>query len=429
MKYSGKKILILGSNAGSVDLVQYARKNGATVYVADNLPSECSPAKLVADHPLMISTNDFEGLSSVVYENDICAVFSGISEFNILNAMKLSKKCGLRFYCTKDQWDYIESKDFFRTLCEKHSVPVPVTFFKGSNVESIEWDSITYPVVVKPVDCGASTGVFICDSERRLKEGIPQSIRCSGSGKVIIESYEEGHEFTAHYSICDGKASLACIDNRYPVAVNEGSVTTIPVARIFPSLFADEYIEQVDKGMIGLCESLGLDNAVVFVQGIYNPIANRFSIFEAGLRSAAECPNRIIDSVLGLNYMHFLLDSVVIDDVNYDQSKEDPYLSGRCGGVISFVAKGGMVKRISNVEKLLKSTPEIIDYEQRYDIGDMTPSGNTLRQLMLRFVVNCDSREDLYRLIKKINDTVDVFDENNESLVLKMDPSRVFDLD
>ena len=49
-KFKGKKLLVLGSNVGSVDIVKYARKNGAFVYVADYFPKKKSLAKLFADN-------------------------------------------------------------------------------------------------------------------------------------------------------------------------------------------------------------------------------------------------------------------------------------------------------------------------------------------------------------------------------------------
>ena len=78
------------------------------------------------------------------------------------------------------------------------------------------------------------------------------------------------------------------MDNRYPVAVHEGDVTTIPAARIYPSLFLKEYQEQVDPFMKKMIADLDLDFGVVFAQGIYSPTLDRFGIFEGGLRGSGK---------------------------------------------------------------------------------------------------------------------------------------------
>ena len=154
-----------------------------------------------------------------------------------------------------------------------------------AKTQRIEWDTLRYPLVVKPVDGSASVGVHICLNEEDLRVGITNAIAASEKGSIIIEEYVQGNEFTAHYTISGGNASLSCVDNRYPVAVHGGSVTTIPAARIYPSIYTEQYMNSVNPAMIRLCESLNLEYGVVFVQGIYNPNSDQFWIFEGGLEA------------------------------------------------------------------------------------------------------------------------------------------------
>lgn len=310
-KFDGKKLLVLGSNVGSDDIINYAKENGAFIIVADYLSTEESFAKKIADETLLISTADVDKLVSYVKKYNVDGVFAGISEFNILKAMEVSEKSGLPFYCNRKQWDDIGQKNLFRKNCKKYNVPVPETYFIGKNLDNDIIASLHYPVIIKPVDSSASRGVHICYDEVELKKYEKDAISYSDSGVIIIEEYVVGDEFTAHYTIVNGKAQLSCIDNRYPVALHEGSVTTIPVARVFPSLFIDEYIQQVDKYMINLCEGMNLKNAVIFIQGIYNKKDGRFAIFEAGLRNAAEATYRFISKINGINSMNFLVDYIL----------------------------------------------------------------------------------------------------------------------
>ena len=252
--FEGKKLLVLGTNTGSEDIVSYAKESGAYVVVTDYVNENDSLAKKMADESVLISTADVESLTAYVKENNIHGVFAGISEFNLLKAMEVSERCGLSFYCNRKQWDSIEQKNLFRLNCEINQVPVPKTYFTGSKTDEWILSGLVYPVVLKPVDSCASLGVHICNDESELKKYEKDALQHSDSGTIIIEEYIEGDEFTAHYTIVNGKAYLSCIDNRYPIALNEGKVTTIPVARIFPSLFIDEYMKQVNEYMVGLCE-------------------------------------------------------------------------------------------------------------------------------------------------------------------------------
>ena len=85
--FSCKKLLLLGSNLGTLDIIRYAKAHGAITVVADYLPVEKSLGKQFADESVLISTADIEGLKKYIKENRVDGVFAGISEFNLMKAM------------------------------------------------------------------------------------------------------------------------------------------------------------------------------------------------------------------------------------------------------------------------------------------------------------------------------------------------------
>lgn len=424
-KFSGKRLLILGSNVGATDMVKYARAHGAITMVADYFPPEKSPAKQEADEHFLISTADMESLCRLVRDHHVNGVLSGISDFNVLNALELSERCGLPFYCNKGQWDLVSRKDHFRSLCQRCHVPVPRTYYIGNKIPDDLFQALPYPVVVKPVDASLSIGVSICRNEKDLRSGEEKALAESSVRKIIVEEYISGQEFTAHYTISNGESFFACLDNRYPAAIHPGSGTTIPIARLYPSLFLEEYRAQVNESMLGLCREIGLQNGVLFIQGIYKD--NCFFIFEGGLRCAGEAPYRFIEPINGLNCLHVLVDHVLLKKAEeYDGNKEDPSLKGKCCGVISFATKGGRVAAIQGLEEAIAGIPSVIAHECRYLPGSEAPSGNTLRQIQLRFVMICESREQLAKDIQYVNETVSVLNEQGQDMCLRFDPNQLF---
>lgn len=428
-KFEGKKILFLGTNVGTSDMIRYAKENGAISIVADNLPKEKSLGKQMADKDVMISTGDLEGLKDYITKEGVKGVLAGISEFNLLNAMKLCQSLSLPFYCNKEQWDMIENKDNFRRLCVKYGVPTPTTFFMGETLSSADAAKIHYPVIVKPVDGSSSIGITICRDKQKLQEAIGEAKRNSESGRIIIEEFAEGEEFAAHYTIANGIISLSSVDNRVPVAVHDGDVTTIPVARVYPSTFIHEYISQVNPQMLRLCQSLGMNTGILFIQGLYNKVKKSFYIFEAGLRCAGEAPYRLIERINGISFMNNIVDYALLGKVEgFNSNQDDPFLKGKICCVTSFVSKGGKVGKILNYDNIFKMVPSIVDAECRYPEGDDIPRGNTLRQIMLRFVLICDSKKQLIEDVEKINHTVKVFDDNGEDMCLTFDAHSFFEI-
>lgn len=425
-KFVGKTLLVLGSNVGATDIVSYAKDEGAYTIVADYYPPEKSAAKRIADKAVLISTADLDSLDKIIEEYHVDGVLAGISEFNLLGAMELSRRHNLPFYCTREQWDNIESKECFRKLCEENAVPCPKTYFSGAEIPDELWSSFVYPLVLKPVDASTSAGVFICSSEAELKTHIAEAMGKSTKKVIIIEEFIEGNEFTAHYTICGGKAALSCVDNRYPVAVHEGNVTTIPVARIYPSVFADAYIEKVNASVVKLCESLGIKDGILFVQGIHNPQTDDFRIFEAGLRCAGEAPYRFLKELTGQSFIHILADHALLGESDYDVSKEKPLLNGKCAGIVSFVAKHDVVGSIEGLEETVQSLSEVLEFENRYPVGSETPNTDTLRQLMIRFVMLCDSREKMAESVAVLNENITVLNTYGQSMVIRFEPERLF---
>jgi biotin carboxylase len=426
-KFEGKKLLLLGSNVGTLDLIRYAKEHGAFTIVADNLPKDKSFGKQVADKDVMISTGDLEALKEYIKAEHVDGVFAGISEFNLLSAMKLCEHFNFPFYCTKSQWDCIEDKEIFRNMCGKYHVPCPKTYFSGSIIPDEVLATICYPAIIKPVDASSSIGVTICRTQDALLAAVPDAKRNSEKGRFIIEEFFEGEEFTAHYTIANGEVTLSCVDNRVPVAIHEGEVITIPLARVYPSTFTTEYIRQVNKHVIKLCKSLKMSTGVLFVQGLYNKQQNLFCIFEAGLRCAGEAPYRLIEKVNGISFMNNFVDYALLGRVeDFDSSKDDPYMNNKVCCVASFVAKGGTVGEILNFEETVKKVPSIVDSECRYHEGDIVPDGNTLRQIMLRFVLICDKREQLVKDIEYINNSVKVLDEDGQNMCYTFDARSYF---
>lgn len=319
----------------------------------------------------------------------------------------------------------IEDKEQFRQLCRDHGVPSPQTFFSGSEPTRDILNRIVLPVVVKPVDSSSSIGVHICRKRDDLVHAVNDAFSHSVKKRIIIEEFFEGEEFTAHYSIVNKDVSLACIDNRVPVFVHQGDVTSVPIARLYPSSFTEEYLKQVDGKMIDLCKSLDLDCGVLFVQGLYNKPKNRFVIFEAGLRCAGEAPYRFLEKINGVNFFNSLVDYSLLGKTDSrDAGKNDEFLNGRYACVLSFVSKGGTIAGIDNFDNIERRIPSIIDKECRYKVGDNTPSGDTLRQIVLRFVLVCDSQKQMVEDIERINDTVKVLSDKGDDLCFTFDVNK-----
>jgi hypothetical protein len=56
----------------------------------------------------------------------------------------------------------------------------------------------------------------------------------------------------------------------------------------------------------------------------------------------------------------------------------------------------------------------------------MTPSGDTLRQIVMRFVLVCESNDQLVRDIEAINCSIHILDEEGKDLCYCFNPNTFF---
>ena len=417
-----KKLLVLGTSVGSVDIVQYARSIGIYTVVADNLPPEKSAAKRVADEAIMISTADVNALIEYAKANQITAAFAGVSEFNIENARKVNEALGVPFYYTPEQWNRFMNKGNFRQLCQNYSVMTPETYFIGSKKEYrlLNKESIVYPVIVKPVDNGANVGISICRNETDLDLALTIAFAESKTEKAIIERFIEGPEISSTYVVQNHRCKLVCFGLKFAYK-NEKGLQALAHGYIYPSPNVKDYLEKASPAVEKMILMEGLNNCTIFFQGIYNN--HDYYLFEAGLRMEGTATFRITEAMNGQNFMKFMVDNVLNIESNYNIEKEDATFSGKQCFIFSLIANEGTISRIEGTEQIAEENT-IISFEQRHYIGTRIENDGTLRQILFRFAIKDESVSNVIETIKWIKKTIRVFDENgNDMLIREFDPA------
>ena len=181
---NNKKLLVLGGNALSIDIVKQANKMGVHTIVTDWNNVNDSPAKLYASEYWNISLLDYDTLISKIKESHIDGIITGFTDSYLLPYQYLCEKCNLPCYATKQQFELTLDKSLFKATCNKYNVPtVPEYSINGFDKNTI---SESNKVILKPVDNSGSRGICICDTpesfDNKLKCDI---ISCRRSGSKV----------------------------------------------------------------------------------------------------------------------------------------------------------------------------------------------------------------------------------------------------
>ena len=423
-KFSGLVLLELGTSVGSVDIVRYAKSQGAYVIVTDYLLPEKSEAKRWADETAMISTTDVDTLVQFAKDKHVNGVFCGVSEVNLVSVCKIAEALSLPCYFTIDQWEKLENKSNFNKLCREFNIPVAKKYELNYPIENCKQElcDIEYPVIVKPVDRSAAIGIHICYCEEELIAAYQDAYEKSFVHEVIVEDYIVGDEFSAAYTFIDGNFALSSMGDKYLNRDQTGFIP-LPEAYVYPSKNLCYFNKHVNNNIINMMKSIGLKNGTAFFQGVTD--GKKIALFEAGLRMGGTALYRFIRQINGINILELLVDYAMTGKIEADISLEDASFKGKRTCLLSLLNSGGVIGSIEGVE-LASAIEGVVETVVRYREGDTIKKSGTLKQSHIRFFVIRNSAEDLAKTISKIQEYVKVYDiDGNNMLLSKFETSKL----
>ena len=405
-----KKILILGTSLASVEIVQTAKNMGCYTIVTDNLPPELSIAKIEADEYWMISTDDLDGLEQRCKEENVNAVFAGISEFNLDRVKELTKRLGLPCYIEEAAWKYARDKSAFKEKCREVGIPIVDEYKLSDPPAAQELIGIEYPVVVKPVDGTGNKGLSICHNSEELIAGCEKARSNSASRNILIERYITGDESWHYYYLAEGEIRHVYCGRVYR---QPGYPTFLYLLGASSVQDSYEYKELLDDKCIAFLRNIGCKRGIAWFQFIRDE-KGRYYALEMAERMSADSSGKSIKKAIGVNAIEWMLDIALGNDHTADmipQSSEPPYKSVHCV-YYHFANREGIVKSIQGYDELDK---------EKYQISMLTHNGDSIHkyQMMVRIVFNAKNGKDLCDNVKYINSKTRILDDNNQNMYVQ----------
>lgn len=411
-----KKLLILGANPETVSLINQAKKMGIATLVTDYDPN--AYAKEFADEAANVNAIDVEELVALAKKKQVDGVVVGVAEALLPAYCDVCEKLGIPAYSTKDKFEIMTRKDYFKQKCREYGVPT-IREFSIS-----DYDSIIYPVIVKPVDSCSSKGIRICKNREELEDAVVYALQFSRSGKYIIEEYMTGDEVISYYVMQDGNPIFVGMCDRYTYKEKE-ELVQLPTSYIFPSRYIDSYMKYSDSAVKAMIKGLGLENGSLFFQCFVdeNGIARTY---EPGYRLNGAQEHIIISKVSGVDakemYINYALTGRVSEiDLEPMANPKPSQISCK----LSPLVHTGKIKVIEGLDAITK-LPGVISINPSYRNGDTVSGEGTLKQIICRFYIVSPNKEELKKTIDSIQSLLSVKDiDNHEMLFGAFDTSII----
>lgn len=405
-----KKLLMLGTCYGTMEMLSYAKKKGIYTIVTDYLEPEKSVGKLVSDEYWMINSGDLDALEAKCREAGVDGVVCGVSEFNLEMCMALCARLGTQCYCTPEAWHFSRDKADFKALARELGAPLPEDYHISEAMTAAELDAVRLPVVVKPVDLSCNRGISYCRTRAELEEACRYARSVSKSSKLVVERMLKGEEWYGFYSLAQGEVRLMGLCAMYAQPGEPKfcySITTTISSNV------ERYVREIDPYIEKVLRAVGCREGIAWMQVMLDEDGH-FYIIEMGYRLDGDMMFIPICSLLGFDTISWLVDYALgakNDPATLPPPQKKAYR--RCGtSYMLWTNKGGTIAEIKGLDEIAALPGVIVDSLARPgdEIHPYVPLGDIL--------FDTDDCEGTCEFIRKVNETVRITNTEGENVLI-----------
>lgn len=255
-----KKALILGTNAGQADIIDYLIDKGWEVHACGH--EETGPGCKLSHKFHLVDTLDYSAVANLAKMLNVNIVYSVSSDSAIRTATRVAENLNLPVLLNSEIIDLFHYKEQLRAFLNKKDISKVACKVLTSIEQTKDWH--TFPCVVKPSDSQGQRGVRLVNEMKDLHDAVSQALKYSKTKTVIIEEFLDGVEFSTNMIVQQGKILVNEFTERLVFGseyfgLPEGH--SIPARNINP-----ETLKEAGKLVTQLVNALNIADAVLYIQ-------------------------------------------------------------------------------------------------------------------------------------------------------------------
>lgn len=383
----GKPVaIVLGGTSPHVLLVNKLHERGYYVILVDYLQNP--PAKTAADEHIQASTLDKERVLEIAREKHADLVISTCVDQANSVCCYVAEKLNLPHPYSYETSLYVTNKGLMKERMKKYDVPSS-PFILTKSVSGIDWEAVSFPCVVKPVDCNSSKGVHRADSVEEAKPFVEEAIRLSQTDEAIIEDFCPGDEIQVDCVALDSDADVVMTRSKVKMQWGEGAVLN-SVGSVVPAQIPEKLNPELKRIAHNIAKGFGLRNTPFFYQAIVTD--DKVNVLEFAPRVGGGLSYYMIKNFVGFDAVEAAVNSFLGLPINRNY-----YLPEKIYRTCLLYAKPCTFDHIEGMEELkakgiikelfiTKAKGDVIDGDMRSSnrVGSCVVEGNDIEELQER---------------------------------------------
>ena len=357
-----KKIGIIGASYLQEPLIQKAKQKGYETHVFAWAAGDVGEES--ADYFYPISIVEKEEILEKCKEIGIEGIATIASDLAAVTVNYVAENMGL----VGNSWDTTlksTNKHLMRKCFEDNNCPSPKSIMVET-VEDLDGVSLSYPVIVKPLDRSGSRGITKIESpDRKVLEEAIENAKNQGFDKhALVEEYATGQEYSVEYISYNGEHEFLALTHKYTT----GAPHFIETGHMEPASVDECTLDRVKKVVVHALNSLGIQYGASHSE-LKIAKDGTIKIIEIGGRMGGDCIGaNLVELSTGYDFVGAVVDIAM--GLKPESNKTKQSYAG-----VHFIFDKEDVKVL---EELKKNNPEILVEEDVHEFSGeaVTDSGS-----------------------------------------------------
>ncbi len=361
-----------------------------------------------ADAFYQVSTLDCEAILNLARQQQVDIVLTACTDQALLTMAYVSEKLGLYSYLSYNQALNVTNKVNMKKRMLSCGIPTATAFFLDSSKRLDFKPQMTWPVVVKPVDCNSSKGVRKVNGDENYRFALEDAFALSRKGMVIVEDYLNGQEISVDIWLNGQKPILLGLSKTNKIS---GKDNFTIIQSVYPSKLSNKVVTHILDIASSIALAFDLADMPLLLQMVVQE--DNLFVLEFSARMGGGTKYRLIEEMSGVDITQLYL------EMSIGKKVVCPFVSLRDDVIhLNYVYMHNGIFSGMNL-KQLKNDGIIDDFFQYKPIGSLIKKAETSSDRVAGVLFKARNDSILMEKEKIFLQQAEVYDEYGRNAMLR----------